>query len=76
MNDRADKHAAIIEALAGGAALLAGLALAMLGLAWTLAFWLVVVGSASLAHAVTFGLGLIKLPSQPSATHGKRHPRS
>jgi hypothetical protein len=58
------RRAAVIEGAAGGVAVVAGLVLAALGDSWPLAFWLVVLGAACVGHAVTFGFGLIELPSE------------
>ena len=63
--------AAVVEGATGGLLLLAGLAIGVLALDWTVAFWLVTIGAAWAGHAVTFDFGLLHRPYFWSASRDK-----
>jgi hypothetical protein len=72
MSHKGHATIAIIEGAFGGVLVLAGLALAILMLDWTAAFWIVTIGAACIGHAVTFGFGLLERPFFWSASRGRR----
>jgi hypothetical protein len=63
--------AVVVEGGIGGLLLLAGFALGIFALDWTVGFWLATVGAACVGHAVTFGFGLLHRPSFWSASRGR-----